>query len=101
MEKLKQLMQAILAGDQNAIAQFQKIVQDPRQGKQVVQAIQSMAEEGDQDAMQFLQMLQGEQKQTMSAKLGGKLRTVATLNKICPEGYELKIFKAGGTICKK
>lgn len=101
MEQLKQLMQAVLSGDQNAMQQFQQLVQDPQQGPQVVQAIQAMAQQGDPDAQQFVQMLQGGQGQPMSAKLGGKLRTVASLNNICPEGYELKIFKAGGTLCKK
>lgn len=99
MEQLKQLMQAVLAGDQQATQQFQQLIQDPQQGPQVVQAIQQMAQQGDTEAQQFVQMLS--QGQPMSAKLGGKLRTVATLNNICPEGYELKVFKAGGTICKR
>jgi hypothetical protein len=53
-------------------------------------------------------MLQGGQEggeapaeQPMAAKLGGKLRTVKLLNNQCPDGYELKLFKAGGTMCKK
>jgi hypothetical protein len=62
-----------------------------------------MAQQGDQDAQQLVQMLQGEQggQQPMSAKLGGKLRTVQILNNRCPEGFELKLFRAGGTLCKK
>jgi hypothetical protein len=71
-----------------------------------------LAQQGDQGAQQLIQMLQGGQgggqapqgggqPQPMAARLGGKLRTVKALNNVCPEGYELKSFKAGGTMCKK
>ncbi|GMO69620.1 MAG: hypothetical protein Nk1A_8820 [Endomicrobiia bacterium] len=98
-EQLRQLMQAVLAGDQNAIQQFQQILQDPQQGEQVIQVIQSLAQQGDPDAQQFIQLLS--QQQTQSAKLGAKLRTIKTLRGLCPEGFELQTFKIGGKICKK
>jgi hypothetical protein len=77
-----------------------------------------LAQQGDQGAQQLIQMLQGggggegggqpqggqpqpQGGQPMAARLGGKLRTVKTLYDVCPDGYELKSFKAGGTMCKK
>jgi hypothetical protein len=62
-----------------------------------------MAERGDPEAQQFLQLLQqqeGGQPQPMRAQLGAKLRTIEKLNNICPDGYELKVHKVGGKICK-
>ena len=35
------------------------------------------------------------------AKQGTKLEYIQRLRGICPEGYELKMFKAGGKVCKK
>lgn len=99
MEQLKQLIQAILSGDQAAMQQFQQLVSDPQQGPQVIKAVQILAEQGDPDARQLIEMMQ--QQAPMSAKLGAKLRTVRMLNNICPEGYELKSFKVGGKVCKR
>ncbi|KAA6355858.1 MAG: hypothetical protein EZS28_048615, partial [Streblomastix strix] len=110
MDQIQQLIQAVVGGDQAAMQQFQQLLQDPQQGPQVIKALQTLAQQGDQGAQQLLQMLQqgggGQQApagggQPMAAKLGGKLRTVKALNNICPEGFELKSFKAGGTLCKK
>ena len=41
------------------------------------------------------------QKEPMSAKLGAKLRRVMELNGVCPDGYEMKVFKRGGKVCKQ
>lgn len=35
------------------------------------------------------------------AKQGTKLEYIQRLRGICPEGYELKMFRAGGKVCKK
>jgi hypothetical protein len=37
MDQLKQLIAAVIAGDQNAMQQFQQLIQDPQQGEQVIQ----------------------------------------------------------------
>lgn len=39
--------------------------------------------------------------QAAYAKLGAKLQYYKRLQGKCPEGYEMKMFKAGGQICKK
>jgi hypothetical protein len=103
MDELQQLIAAVVSGDPDAMQQFQQLIQDPQQGPQIVQQVQQLAQQGDPGAQQLVQMLQSGQgqQQPMSAKLGGKLRTVKALNNICPEGYELKLYRAGGTICKK
>jgi hypothetical protein len=113
MDQLQQLIQAVVSGDQQAMQQFQQLIQDPQQGPQVIQAIQQMAQQGDPGAQQLMQMLGGGQEgggeqqappqegAPMAARLGGKLRTVKVLNNVCPDGYELKSFRAGGTLCKK
>lgn len=104
MDELEQLIQGVVSGDPGATQKLQQIIQDPQQGPQVIQAIQQRAQQGDQNANQLLQMLQGGEQggaQPMAARLGGKLRTVKALNDICPDGYELKSYKSGGTLCKK
>ena len=40
-------------------------------------------------------------EQPISAKLGAKLTKVMELNGKCPEGFEMKVFKMGGKVCKK
>lgn len=45
---------------------------------------------------EFIQKMQG----GVMAKFGAKLEYIRKLKGICPEGYELKFFKQGGSICK-
>lgn len=105
MEQIKQLISAIVQGDQQAMQQFQQVMQDPQQGPQIAQAIQAMAQQGDPEAQQFLQMMQQAQQggggQPIAARLGAKLQAVKRLYNSCPEGFELKSFRIGGQICKK
>ena len=67
--------------------------------------------QGDKQATQIVefvaQQLQGGQPQQPSpqdvtyAKFGAKLNYIKYLNGECPEGYEMKMFKQGGRVCKK
>lgn len=63
-------------------------------------AIQSMGEQGLQQAYQeFMQLMQ--QQQVQAAKFGAKLNYIRSLRGQCPEGYKMKYFKSGGQLCKK
>lgn len=86
--QVKQLVQAVAAGDQQAAEQV----------KQIMQA----AEQGDQQALQIAQMIQAEiESMKTSAKLGAKLNYIKQLKGDCLEGEELVYFKKGGMICNK
>lgn len=86
--QVKQLVQAVAAGDQQAAEQV----------KQIMQA----AEQGDQKALQIAQMIQAEiESMKTSAKLGAKLNYIKQLKGDCLEGEELVYFKKGGMICSK
>ena len=86
--QVKQLVQAVAAGDQQAAEQV----------KQIMQA----AEQGDQQALQIAQMIQAEiESMKTSAKLGAKLNYIKQLKGDCLEGEELVYFKKGGMICSK
>lgn len=62
--------------------------------------IQQLGEEGlQQEYAQFMQLIQ--QQQVASRKFGGMLNYIGELRGICPEGYEMQFFKAGGRVCKK
>jgi len=37
----------------------------------------------------------------ITAKFGAKLKHITELNGRCPEGYEMRYYKIGGTVCKK
>lgn len=84
--QVKQLVQAVAAGDQQAAEQV----------KQIMQA----AEQGDQQALQIAQMIQAEIEAIKSAKRGAKLNYIKFLRGNCPEGEEVVYFKKGGEICK-
>ena len=58
---------------------------------------QSLGEKGLKAKQQeFMQVMQG----GVMAKFGAKLEYIKKLKGICPEGYELKFFKQGGSVCK-
>ena len=84
--QVKQLVQAVAAGDQQAAEQV----------KQIMQA----AEQGDQQALQIAQMIQAEIEAIKSAKRGAKLNYIKSLKGNCPDGEEVVYFKKGGEICK-
>lgn len=91
-QQIVQLVQAAMQGDEQANQQIQQIMQ--------------AAQQGDQQAMQIAQMIQQvaqamQQQQVQAAKFGAKLNYIKSLRGECPEGYEMKMFKQGGRVCKK
>ena len=91
-QQIVQLVQAAMQGDQQATQQIQQIMQ--------------AAQQGDQQAAQIAQMIQQvaqqmQQQQVQAAKFGAKLNYLRQLKGQCPEGYEMKMFKKGGQLCKK
>lgn len=62
--------------------------------------IQQMGEEGLKQAYaEFMQQMQ--QQQVRAAKFGAKLNYIKQLRGQCPDGYEVKYFKRGGTVSKE
>ena len=91
-QQIVQLVQAAMQGDQQATHQIQQIMQ--------------AAQQGDQQAAQLAQMIQQvaqqmQQQQVQAAKFGAKLNYIKQLRGVCPDGYEMKYFKAGGQLCKQ
>ena len=87
-QQIVQLVQAAMQGDEQATQQIQQIMQ--------------AAQQGDQQAAQLAQMIQQvAQSMTQSAKLGAKLNYLRQLKGQCPEGYEMRYFKAGGAMGSK
>ena len=91
-QQIVQLVQAAMQGDKQATQQIQQIMQ--------------AAQQGDQQAAQLAQMIQEvaqqmQQQQVQAAKFGAKLNYIQHLKGVCPEGYEMQLFKQGGQICKK
>ena len=91
---------------QQIIALVQAAMQGDQQANQQIQQIMQAAQQGDQQAMQIAQMIQQvaqamQQQGVQAAKFGAKLNYFKQLKGICPEGYEMQVFKAGGRVCKK
>lgn len=91
-EKVIQLVQAAMQGNQEAQQQIQQIMQ--------------AAQQGNQQAAQIAQMIQAvaqqmQQQQVQSAKLGAKINYLKQLRGVCPDGYKMEYFKAGGQLGKK
>lgn len=87
-EQIVALVQAYMAGDQQAVQQVNQIMQ--------------AAQQGDQQAAQIAQMIQTVAQQlSQKAKFGAKLNYLKQLKGNCPEGYELRTFKIGGKVCQK
>ncbi len=89
-QQIVQLVQAAMQGDQQATQQIQQIMQ--------------AAQQGDQQAAQLAQMIQQvaqQMQQVQAAKFGAKLNYIKQLRGVCPDGYEMKYFKAGGQLCKQ
>lgn len=42
-----------------------------------------------------------QQQQIQAARFGAKLNYIKQLRGVCPDGYEMKYFKAGGQLCKQ
>lgn len=85
---------------QQAFIQFLAEKTGAKNQQELEAAIQSMGEQGLQQAYQeFMQLIQ--QQQVQAAKYGAKLNYIKSLRGQCPEGYEVTYFKMGGQICKK
>lgn len=71
---------------------------------QVVQEIATRAQQGDSKAtkaVQFIQqVVEASKAQAQKAAHGAKLNYIKNLQGICPEGYEIYFFKAGGQMCR-
>lgn len=94
IQQIQQLVAAAMQGDQKAQQQIQQIGQAAQQGDQ--QAAQIM-----QVIQQVAQQMQGgdQAQQPAMAKQGTKLEYIKSLKGECPEGYEMKYMKAGGSVC--
>lgn len=92
MQQIQQLVVAAMNGDQQAT--------------QLIQQIYQKAQSGDQQATQLIQVIQQvaqqmQGQQVQAARRGAKINYIRFLRGKCPEGYEVKYFKAGGKLCKK
>lgn len=95
-QQIVQLVQAAMQGDQQATQQIQQIMQAAQQGDQqaaqLAQMIQAVAQQMQQ---------QQQQQQVRAARFGAKLNYIKQLRGECPDGYEMKVFRQGGQLCKK
>lgn len=103
-EFLKSAFTAAAKGDMEGLAKIFGI-QNQQQLNQFVQIATKISKQKDADpemanlASQALIGLQ--QAMSVKAAKGAKLEYIQRLRGICPEGYELKMFKIGGKVCKK
>ena len=93
-QQLTEIFQAIAQKPQETLAALQKQGIQP---KQIIDLAQKMADKNPaaKAALQAVAQLQ------QMAKQGAKLEYFKRLRGHCPEGYELKMFKAGGKVCTK
>lgn len=94
---------------QQLIMMGQQIIQqNPQAAQQLLQQASQMdpnqimqaAQQGDKTALQMLAVMMAS-RASRSAKFGAKLNYIKYLNGKCPDGYEMKMFKKGGALCKK
>lgn len=94
----QQIMQAAQQGDEQATQIVQAASQI--QSQEQLQQIQQAAQQGDQQSLAVIAVIMAQQA-TQMAKFGAKLNYIQKLRGVCPDGYEIEYFKAGGQICKK
>lgn len=92
--QLTEIFQAIAAKPKETLALLQ---QQGIQPKQIIELAQKMADTNPA-AKEALAALQ---KMSQMAKQGTKLQYIKRLRGECPKGFEMKMFKAGGQLCKK
>lgn len=103
-EFLKSAFTAAAKGDIEGLAKMFGI-QNQQQLNQFIQIATKISKQKDADpemaelAGQALNGLQ--QALSVKAEKGAKLQYFQRLNGKCPEGYEMKMFKVGGKMCKK
>lgn len=76
---------------------LQALAQQGVQPKQIIEIAQKMAESNPAAKEALTAIYQMSQM----ARRGTKLQYIKRLRGECPEGYEMKVFKAGGVICEK
>lgn len=85
---------------QQAFIQFLAQKTGAKSQQELEAVIQQLGEEGLKQAYaEFMQMMQ--QQQVQAAKFGAKLNYIKQLRGQCPDGYEAKYFKNGGSMTKK
>lgn len=85
---------------QQAFIQFLAQKTGAKSQQELEAAIQQLGEEGLKQAYaEFMQLMQ--QQQVQAAKFGAKLNYIKSLRGQCPDGYEAKFLKKGGTVCKE
>lgn len=84
---------------QQAFIQFLAQKTGAKNQQELEAAIQQLGEEGLKQAYaEFMQVMQ--QQQVQAAKFGAKLNYIKQLRGQCPDGYEVKYFRNGGTVSK-
>ena len=96
--------------EQEAIQQIQNLViealvKGDKKSLQQLQEISAAADAGDQKCMAIMQIVwqiaeQLENQQAYYARRGAKLNYIKGLRGKCPDGYDVKYYKRGGTLCK-
>ena len=89
-QQVKQLVQAVAAGNKQAAEQLKHIME--------------AAKKGDEKALQIAQLIEQEIQNIQKAKQGAKINYIRHLKGKCPEGEELVYFKKGGLMtcgCQK
>ena len=94
----EQMNEMFMALAQEPIKTMQALAQQGIDQKQILQLVQQQAQAGNPAAQEAMKAIQD---QAQMAKHGAKLQYVKRLYGQCPEGYEMKMFKVGGQICKK
>lgn len=95
-QKLTEIFQQIAENPQEMLAALQKQGIQP---KEIIDLAQKEFKENKNPAAQAA--LQAISQMNQMAKQGAKLEYFKRLRGHCPEGYELKMFKAGGKVCTK
>lgn len=92
-----QLTEIFMAIAKNPKETLQALAQQGVQPKQIIEIAQKMAESNPAAKEALTAIYQMSQM----ARRGTKLQYIKRLRGECPEGYEMKVFKAGGVICEK
>lgn len=102
-DPIAQVIQALASDDQQMQAQAFKAIQESGQADQIIQEIANRAQQGDQAATKAVALIDQVIKSARAkkAKYGAKLNYIKQLKGICPEGFEMAYFKAGGKVCSK
>lgn len=86
---------------EKAFASYAAEVLKAQSADELQNKLQNLSNEELDGLVSEFEQMWNNQEQPMSAKLGAKLKRVMELNGVCPEGYEMKVFKMGGKVCKK